>query len=159
MKPINLIQSQVGGKYEIDIITLKFICKYRTLNTWHQCISVGEKKTGNSVGTTRKVLSYYLGKYKAETLLYSLHYNTFQINKIHKISIMQLYNKGTKANTQWHVNCQKKTDNIKENILIGQTCQAIGGYLNIMRHTSEIYYQIDSLKSHAQIFTLTRTNI
>lgn len=73
------------------------------------------KNTGNSVGTTGKVLSYYLGKYKAETPLYSLHYNTFQINKIHKISIMQLYNKGTKANTQWRFNCQKKkTDNIKK---------------------------------------------
>lgn len=53
----------------------------------------------------------------------------------------------------------RKKDNIKENILIGQTCQATGGYLNIIRHISEMYYQIDSLKSHAQIFTLTRTNL
>ena len=40
-----------------------------------------------------------------------------------------------------------------------QTCQATGGYLNIIRHISEMYYEIDSLKSHAQIFTLTRTNL
>ena len=72
---------------------------------------------------------------------------------------MQLYNKGIKANTQWRFNCQKKNIQHKEKILSGQTCQATGGYLNIIRHISEMYYEIDSLKSHAQIFTLTRTNL
>ena len=60
---------------------------------------------------------------------------------------MQLYNKGIKANTQWRFNCQKKNMQHKEKILSGQTCQATGGYV------------IDSLKSHAQIFTLTWTNL
>lgn len=43
--------------------------------------------------------------------------------------------------------------------MTGQTCQATGRYLNIIRHNSEMYYQIDSLKSHAQVFTLTRINL
>lgn len=76
MKSVNSVQSQGGGKYEIDTVILKLICNYKPLNTWHQCISVGRKR---QFSKDHWETSYYPGRYKAETLPHSLHYNTSQI--------------------------------------------------------------------------------
>jgi hypothetical protein len=64
------MNSSGSGKYESDNIILKFICKYKFLNTWHQYI-IGEEK-GNSVSSVGELIIFL--KYIKLKLSHSLHY-------------------------------------------------------------------------------------